>query len=139
MPNARKNRTKMKGSVILSIEMAVFLDRTKPALLLVIKMESSIEDRVRKRVKTMKAAANKGLSLMKPKAGDQRSTPITNANAIKRDVVPVIVRPEFISSAGFSDLLRNRIKAISNPRLLSVTSRPMQVIIVEARPTSASL
>ncbi len=138
IPNARKNRTKINGSVILNIEMKVFLARTNPALLLAIKIQSSSDDRVRNRVKTMKATVNKGLSFMKPNAGDQRSTPTINIIAVNMDIIPVKVKPEFMNSIGCSALLRNRKKAISTPSILIVTRRLIQVRIVEASPMSAS-
>ncbi len=72
MPNDRKNGTKINGNMIFSIVIAVFLDSTKPARLLAMNMESSIDDSVENRVKAIKAAKNTGLSLMKPSAGDQR-------------------------------------------------------------------
>ena len=139
MPNARKNNTRIKGSAIFISDMIVFFERTKPACLLAMKIESVIEDKVRNAVKKMNATANIIFSLIKVNAGDQIFTPITNITAISRDTTTGMVRQEFISSTGFSALDRKRIRPTSKPSLLNETSRPIADIMAAPRPTSASL
>jgi len=139
MANVRKNNTRIKGSTIFISDMIVFFERTKPARLLATKIESVIADKVKNAVKKMNAAANIIFPLIKFNAGDQIFTPITNITAISRDTTTVMVRQEFIKSAGFSTLDRKRIRPTSKPSLLNETNSNIADIMADPRPTSASL
>ena len=91
MPKVRKNRTKRMGKGILSIEQMVFLDKTKPARLLAMKVESTKFDSVQSKAKMMKAAVKTAFCLTKAKAGDQKPRPAMKIPATTRLTRPLRV------------------------------------------------
>jgi len=117
----------------------VFFDRTKSALLLAMKIASITPANVEKRAKKTKAATKVALSLMKPKAGDQRSTPAMKITATARATIPLRVKQEFIISTGFSALGRKRMRANPRPTLLIRANRPIADIMAAPQPRSASV
>ena len=102
MPKVWKNETKMMGKGSLSREKTVFLDKTKLALRLAIKMKSTKFDSVHERAKMTKAEAKITFCWTKAKAGDQKAKPARKIPANTKVIRPLRVKQVFMNSWSLS-------------------------------------
>ena len=115
----------------MSREKIVFLDKTKPARRLAIKVASIKDDSVHNRVKIIKAEQKMAFCLTKPNAGDHNPKPAMKMPAAIREMSPLRVKQEFIKSCGLSARGRKRMSEEFKPTRLSTARRLIAEIMAE--------
>jgi len=115
----------------LSREKIVFLDKTKLARRLAIKVASIKDDSVHDRVKTMKTEQKTAFCLMKLNAGDHNPEPAMKMPAASREMSPLKVKQEFISFCGWLVWGRKRMSEEFKPTKLSMARRLIAEIMAE--------